>query len=88
MYRGQIKVREIMGSGVDASGSIAILGRTLRWASSGLEYVVDGKHRALLMDSFGLHEESNAVVGAARREGGEKGDASVDWGERGGGWLR
>ena len=74
----EIKFRGIMGSGVDNIGSITILGRTLRWTSSRLEYEADGKHRALLMEKFGMQEESNAVVGPARREDGEKGDATLD----------
>ena len=50
----KIKERGVFGSGVGESKEMVILGRTVRWTSSGIELEADGRHRKTFMEQFGL----------------------------------
>ena len=60
-----------MGSGEGEIREICILGRSLRWTESGLEYTADRKYRRMLMEQHGLSEDSNPVVSPAVKAVGE-----------------
>ena len=65
----EIKLRGIMGDGVEDIKEIVILGRHLRWLAEedGFVYEADPKHRRILMKDFGLTETSNSVVSPAEK---------------------
>ena len=60
-----IKDRGIMGSAGDEIKEVKILGRTVRWTKTGIEYEADQSHRRELMKRMGLDEKSKAAVSAA-----------------------
>ena len=65
-----IKDRGIKGSEANEINEVAILGRTLRWTSSGLEYEADGKHQKELMKKMGLEETSKMAATAGVKDAG------------------
>ena len=65
----EIKVRAVLGSGVNDDKEAVILGRIVRWRDEGIEFEADPRHRRLLADHFGFTDESaeGAVNGDRER---------------------
>ena len=63
-----IKDRGTMGSDEDDIKTITILGRTLRWTPSGLEYEAGAEHMQKVLEAEGLDEGSKAAVSPAVRD--------------------
>ena len=40
---------------------VVILGRLLKWTEEGLEYQADPKHRRLILEHFGMSEDSKPL---------------------------
>ena len=70
----EIKVRGILGEGIDDEKVMTILGRTVRWTSQGLEYEADEKLRARVLEHFGFEEGSRQLA-----VNGDKEDKVEDW---------
>ena len=41
---------------------VVILGRTLRWTREGIEFEAESRHRKLVLEAFGLDENSKGLV--------------------------
>ena len=57
-----IKLRAILGEDPEDDKEVTILGRIVRWANEGIEFEADPKHRLLIMETFGLKEDSRGLV--------------------------
>ena len=64
----QIEVRAVLGSGANDDKEVSLLNRLVRWKSGSIEVEADSKHRFLLMEHFGLEEESNVLTAPAIKE--------------------
>ena len=56
-----MKVRAILGEDDGDDKEAVVLGRTVRWQEWGIEYEADRRHRQVLMEQFGLDENSKAL---------------------------
>ena len=57
----EIKVRGTLGPDVGDDKEVAILGRTVRGKSWGIEWEADDKHRTLLLERFGYDENTKPL---------------------------
>ena len=57
----EIKVRAMLGPDDCDSKEVSILGRLVRWTIDGIEYKADPKHRNMIMEYFGLNEQSKPL---------------------------
>ena len=57
-----IKVRAVLGEDPEDDKEVTILGRIVRWTSSGIEFEADPKHRSLVMEMFGFIAVMNLMV--------------------------
>ena len=60
----QIKVRALLGGDPGGDKEATVLGRTVRWGVGGIEYEADARHRAILLDTFGLGIGSSRPLGS------------------------
>ena len=54
----EIKVRAVMGPEEGDDKEVVILGRCVRWRDWGIEFEADPRHRRIVMEHFGLGEDS------------------------------
>ncbi len=64
----EIKVRAMMGLDANDDKEVVILGRTVRWLEDRNEYEADDKHRRLLMEKFGVTEDSKVITSNGKFE--------------------
>ena len=84
----EIKDRGIMGSAEDDVKEREVLGRTIRWTMSGLEYFADRKHRQIIMKEFGLNDESKGAVSPMVKERGKEDEEEAELGGEDARWVR
>ena len=70
-----IKLRAILGGDPGDDKTVSILGRTVRWERWGIEYEADSRHRDMIIQYFGLDENSRGL-GC----NGDKEDKPTEWG--------
>ena len=70
----EIKVRGILGDGLEDVKQIVILGRLVKWTPEGIEYEADPKHRRFILDYFGFDSGSRILSC-----NGDKEDQVEDW---------
>ena len=58
----EVKVRAVLGEGVEDEKEVTVLGRTVRWQPWGIEYEADAKHRRLLLERFGLESGAKPLA--------------------------
>ena len=63
-----IKVRGILGSDQHDDKDIVILGRIVNWTNTGIRYQADPKHRELILNYFGLGEDSGPLKSSGEKE--------------------
>ena len=63
-----IKLRAILGDEPNDQKEVVILGRVVRWGERGIEYEADPKHRQLVLEGFGLNDESKSLTVNGHRE--------------------
>ena len=71
-----IKPRAVLGGDAGDDKSVSILGRTVRWTNTGIEYEADAKHRDMILEYFGFDD------GKTRRlsVNGDDEDKPSEWG--------
>ena len=69
----ELKVRAVLGPDAKDDKETIILGRTVRWTESGVEFEADPRHRQILAEYFGFTEESAAAAFNGDRERKEDG---------------
>ena len=74
----EIKVRGIVGGGPKDDKEIVILGRLVQWGTDGIRYQADPKHRRLLLEHFGLDENSRSLKSNGEKEVEDQGDERED----------
>ena len=76
----QIKVRDALGSGANDDMEMSLLNRLVRWKSDSIEVEADSKHRWLIMEHFGMEEETNVFTAPAIKEdvGGDEGELTKE----------
>ena len=52
--RYEIKLRGVMGPGVNDDKEISLLNRIVRWTEAGIEYELDPRHTEILIEQLGL----------------------------------
>ena len=63
-----IKLRAILGDEPNDQKEVVILGRVVRWGKRGIEYEADPKHRRLVLEAFGLDDDSKSLAVNGHRE--------------------
>ena len=58
----EIEVREVLGWEEGGLKEITLLGRVIRWTEKGIEYEADPGHRKMVLNYFGLGEQSRESV--------------------------
>ena len=72
----QMKVRAVLGSRANDDKGTPSLNRLTRWKSDSIDVKADSQNRLLIMEHFGLEEESTALTAPAIKE-----DVGQDEGE-------
>ena len=67
-----IKVRAILGEDPDDDKEVTILGQIVRWTMEGIEFEADPKHRLMIMEKFGLKENSRGLVNNGEKDAKEE----------------
>ena len=57
----EVKVPGVLGKDQHDDKEIVIFGRLVQWGEDGIRYQADPKHRRLLLEHFGLGEDSRAL---------------------------
>ena len=70
----ELTVRGILGPEVGDDKEVVILGRIVRWEEWGVSYRADPRQRKLILEYFGLDDESKELVGTGSKEDAEEGD--------------
>ena len=67
----EVKVRAVLGEDDGDDSEAVVLGRTLRWKDWGLEYEADERHRRVLLERFGLDQNSKTLSANGEQHTGE-----------------
>ena len=61
-----------MGADKGDDKEVVILGRTVRWIDSGIEFEADKRHREILLSKFGLDQSCKSLVNNSDKDGKEE----------------
>ena len=77
----EVKVRARIGPDESDDKEISILGRRVRWEHWGISYRADPKHRAIVLERFGLGDGSKGLAANGKQEEPDEDDEELQGAE-------